>query len=81
MSARTGGLWFEKRSTLTQQTTHANTGLTVHCYTKWTLPVEVRYGTVVRRATLSSLCRTHDDGAATGLPVQQQSHRGLRRAA
>ena len=52
----------------------------VHRYTNLASPVEVGSGTVVQRATPSSLRRTCDDKVAMGLPVEQQSHRGLQQA-
>ena len=39
--------------------------------------VEVHGGTCFRRATPFGLRRTHNDKVATGLLVEQQSHRGL----
>ena len=39
--------------------------------------VEVCSGTCARLVTPSSLRRTRNDKVATGLPVEQQSHRGL----
>ena len=63
----------------TQKTTQANTVLMVHHYTKLTLPVKVRGGSVLRWTTPSSLRRTRHDGVAMGLPIEQQSHCGLRR--
>ena len=57
---------------ISQQTTHTNMALTVCSYTKLTLLVEVRGGTVVQWTTPSNLCRTCDDGVAhrTTVPLR-----------
>ena len=50
-------LWWISSLEGIQQTVNANTGLTVHCYTNWTFPIQVRGGTVVWWATPSSQVR------------------------
>ena len=57
--------------------THASAGLLngAQLYNVDVAHVEVRGGTCVRRDTLFSLRRTRNNKVATGLPVEQQSHR------
>ena len=57
---------------------NTNTGLRVQGYTKLTLPIEVRCGTVVRRATPSSLRQTGVEGVALQTTVPLRTSMGNR---